>query len=212
VKIFSASSIGCIAIATGVVALIGLLFITLFYSLIDSMDNPFGTLNDICVALGGILSGVLAWMLYPFHRAHASSASWLALLSGCIGAILAPIGSGLIIFNITDWFLAGLVTTFGYALLGLWLLILSSSALHWLAFPRALAQFGVVVGAVMTIGILAGPGILARIDSMDTAPWFVLTALYLGGLGWNILYTIWLIWLGRLLLSKKLALQISITT
>jgi len=94
----------------------------------------------------------------------------------------------------------------------LWLLILSSSALYWLAFPRLLAQFGIVAGAVMAVGILAGPGILARIDSMDTAPWFALTALYLGGLGWNILYTIWLIWLGRLLLSKKLALQISITT
>ncbi len=207
----SSATIGRIAIITAVVAIVGLIFIALFYGLIDSGGGPFGTLNDLCVAIGGILSGVLVWMLYPMHRSYTPRASWFALASGLIGACLAPFGSSLVIFNITGWFLAGLVTTFGYALIGLWLLGLNNSALRWPAFPRGLAQFGIVAGGVMVIGILAAPGILARTDAMESAQWFVLAALFIGGLGWNILYTIWCIRLGRRLLSKRLELQVATT-
>jgi hypothetical protein len=194
---------GRTAITLAVIALVGLVFITLFYTLNGGQSGPFGTLNDICVALGGVLSGILAWMIYPFNHSFASRASRLALLSAGCGAILAPLGSVLVIFDITGWFLAGLVTTFGYALIGLWLLILSNSMLHWPGFPRKLAQFGRIAGGVMAVGLLAVPGILARSDSTDTAQWFTLTALVVGGLGWNLLYTLWCIWVSRLLLSKN---------
>jgi len=205
----SSTTIGWIAIITGIVAIVGLIFIALFYALIESGGDSFGTLNDLCVALGGILSGILVWRLYPIHRSHAPRASHFALGSGMVGACLAPFGSGLVIFNITGWLLAGLVTTFGYALIGLWLLGLNYSARRWLAFPQRLAQFGILAGGVMASGILAGPGILARTDAMESSQWFVLTALYVGGLGWNILYTIWCIWLGHLLLSKRLELHVA---
>jgi hypothetical protein len=204
----SSEIIGRVAILTAVVAIVGLVFIALFYGLIDRGGRPFGTLNDGCVALGGLLSGLLVWRFHPLYRSHAPRASQFALASGLIGAALAPLGSCLVIFDITGWFLAGLVTTFGYALIGLWLLGLNNAALRWLAFPRGLAQFGRIAGAMMALGILAGPGILARTDAMESAPWFVLVALFVGGLGWNILYTIWCLWLGRLLLSKELDLQV----
>jgi hypothetical protein len=158
------------------------------------------------------LSGVLVWQFYPLNRQHAPLPSRFALISGLLGACLVPIGSAIAIFDVTGWFLAGLVTTFGYALIGLWLLGLSHSARGWPAFPRRLALFGVVAGGIAAIGILAGPGIVARTDATDVAPWFVFSALYLGGLGWNILYTIWCFWLGRLLLSKRLALQLFTAT
>jgi len=164
--------------ALALVAIIGLVFITLFYSLIESGGGLFGTLNDVCVALGGILSGGLVWKLYPTHRSHAPRESRITLGIGLVGACLVPIGSGLVIFNVTGWFLAGLVTTFGYAMIGLWLLELNNSALHWIAFPRGLAQYGIVTGWIMAIGLLAAPGILARTDSIETAQWFVLIALY----------------------------------
>ncbi|HLO17805.1 MAG TPA: hypothetical protein VK206_23445 [Anaerolineales bacterium] len=208
----SSATIGRIAIITGIVAIVGLIFIALFYALIESGGGLFGTLNDLCVASGGILSGVLVWVLYPMHRSYAPRASRFALASGLIGACLAPFGSGLVIFNITGWFMAGLVTTFGYALIGLWLLELNYSALRWLEFPRGLAQVGVVAGGVMVIGILAGPGIFAHTDAIESAQWFVLVALYAGGLGWKILYTIWCMWLGRLLLSNSVVLQVAATT
>lgn len=204
---FLLSSIGRIAIAIAVVAFFGLVFIALFYSI----GEPFGTLNDVCVALGGILSGGLAWMLYPTHRSYAPRVSRFALAAALVGACLAAVGSGLVIFRVTGWLLAGLVTTFGYALIGLWLLGLSYSALRWLAFPRRLAQFGIVAGGVTAIGVLAGPGILAGTDAIGSAQWFVFASMFLGGLGWNILYAIWCVWLGRLLLSQRLDLKVATT-
>jgi hypothetical protein len=108
-----------------------------------------------------------------------------------------------VIFNITGWFLAGLVTTFGYSMIGLWLVGLNYSALNWHAFPRGLAQYGLITGWVMVIGLLSAPGILAGADTMETASWFVLIALFVGGLGWNVLYTIWCIGLAALLLTNR---------
>jgi hypothetical protein len=202
VRTSTALTIGWIASVLAGVAIIGLISITLFYALAQRGDNPFGTLNDMCVALGGIFSGWLAWKLYPTHHSYAPRESRLALGLGFGGACLVPVGSVLVIFGFTGWFLAALVTTFGYALIGLWLLGLNNSALHWRAFPRALAQYGVITAWVMVIGILAAPGILAGTDALESAPWLVLTALYTGGLGWNILYTIWCVWLARLLFTN----------
>lgn len=200
----SSSTIGRIAITIAILSFTGLAFIALFYTI----GGPFGTLNDLCVAFGAILSGGLAWMLSKMHRSYAPRLSRLALGSGLVGAFLAPIGSSFAIFDVTGWVLAGLVTTFGYALIGLWLLGLNYSVLRRLAFPRHLAQFGVVAGGIATVGILAGPGIIVRTDALESAQWFVLAGLYVGGLGWNILYAIWCIWLGLLLLSNRLALQL----
>lgn len=200
---FPLPTIGRLATTIAAVALIALVFIALFFSI----GGPFGTLNDVCVALVGILSGGLVWMLYPTHRSYARRLSRFALGTGLVGACLAAVGSGLVIFNVTGWFLAGLVTTFGYALIGLWLLGLNYSALRYLVLPRRLALFGIVAGAVTAIGLFAGPGILARTDAINSAPGFVSASMYAGGLGWNILYAIWCMWLGRLLLLNRLELH-----
>jgi hypothetical protein len=86
---------------------------------------------------------------------------------------------------------------------------LNYSALRRLALPQQLAQFGVIAGGIASVGILAGPGIIARTDAIESAQWFVLAGLYVGGLGWNILYAIWCIWLGRLFLSNNLTYDFS---
>ncbi len=189
----SSSSIGRMATAVGVVAVLGLICIALF----ALVGEPFGTLNDVCVAGGGILSACLAWSLYPTTRGNAPGLSRFALGSNWVGALLAVVGSGLVMFNVTGWFLAGLVTTFDYALIGVWLLATNRSALRTAVIPRGLAWFGVVAGGISACGLLAAQGILARTDDMGAAPWFVTWSLYVGGLGWNILYTIWCLWLGR---------------
>ncbi len=94
----SSSSIGQIAIAIAVVELIGLVFITLFYS----TGGLFGPLNDLCVGLGGILSGGLAWMLYPMHRSYAALPSRFALGAALVGACLDPVGSRRVILKVTE--------------------------------------------------------------------------------------------------------------
>ena len=200
----SSATVGRLATAIAVVAILGLICIALF----AAIGGPFGTLNDICVGLGGVLSGGLAWTLYPTHRASAPRLSRFVLGTNWVGAALCALGSGLVILNVTGWFLAGLVTTFGYSLIGLWLVATNLPAARTPAFPRRLAVFGVVAGGVTASGVLAGPGILARTDAIRSAPWLASASMYVGGLGWCILYTIWCLWLGRLLLSNRVDLRV----
>lgn len=200
----SLSATGRTAISITAVALMGLVFIALFFAI----GGPFGTLNDICVGVGGILSARLAWMLYPMHRSRAPRGSRFVLAAAVLGACVVAVGSGLVIFKITDWFLAGLVTTFGYGLIGAWLLGLNSSLLRSTEFSRQLSLLGTVAGAVAAIGLLAFPGILARVDAAGSAPWFVSGSMYVGGLGWNILYAVWCMLLGRMLVTAGSAPEV----
>jgi hypothetical protein len=130
------------------------------------------------------------------------------LITALVGTLVASIGAASIIFDIMGWFLAGLMNHFGYALLGLWLLGLNyyfnQRRRTW---PRRLVQFGLITGAIMAVGLLTGPGIVGRIDDPVVAPWFVNVG-QPGSLGWLLLYPIWNIWLGRLLLSDRLRVQV----
>jgi len=56
--------------------------------------------------------------------------------------------------------------------------------------------FGIVVGAIMGLGLLSFPGILNGVDNMDSLPWYLLVG-FLGFTGTYVLYPIWTIWLGR---------------
>ena len=198
---YSVSTVGRVVTTLAVVAIAGLIFIALFFV----VGGVFGPLNDICVGLEGVLSGRLAWMLYPANRAYAHRLSHVALGSSLVGALLTTVGS--VLFHLTDWFLAGLVTTFGYAFIGLWLLATNASALRRGAFPRRLAYLGIVAGGVSASGLLAAPGIFGRVDAIHSAQWFLSASMYIGGFGWSILYTIWCFWLGRLLSSARVSLQ-----
>jgi hypothetical protein len=66
VRSYSVSTVGQLVTTIAVVETAGLIFIALF----AVVRGFFGPLNDICVGLGGVLSGRLAWMLYPANRAY----------------------------------------------------------------------------------------------------------------------------------------------
>jgi len=195
---FPSRTLGWLAIAIGGVILIGDVSLILFFT----VGGFFGTFNDLCIAFAAILSALLAWMLYPAHRALSPRLSQFLLSAAFVGALVASIGSAFVIFDITGWFLAGLMNFFGYALVGLWLLGLNYFAKRKSTWPRYLVQFGLVSGAIMAIGLLTGPGIVGRVDDPELAPWFVYVA-PVASLGWLLLYPIWSIWLGRLLLRNR---------
>ena len=134
----SLSWMGWLAIATGGVALIRMLRLILFFAL----GQPFATLNDICIALAGILSGVLAWMSFSGQHAQSPLLSQLALMAAVVGVGVVILGSALVIFRVTGWVLYGFYMQFGNALIGLWLLRLRLSAQHSAAWPRGLVLLG----------------------------------------------------------------------
>ncbi|TAK10672.1 MAG: hypothetical protein EPO32_14555 [Anaerolineae bacterium] len=190
--------LGWTAIATGSAGLLALLFIILFFTI----GQPFGTLNDIFIGITALLSGILAWMLYAQHHAQSPRYSLIALVLALAGAVVVAIGSTLVVSGKTGWYLAGLYTGFGNAFIGLWLLGLNLSAQQTHPWPQNLITFGVVVGAVMTLGLLTLPGLLKGIDTWGAAPWYVNYIGQVGGLGWLALYPIWCVLLGRAILAS----------
>jgi hypothetical protein len=194
---FSSATTGWIAIATGVSAILAIIFLTLMYT----VNQSFGRVNDVFNSIIGISSVVLALMLYAEHHAKSPLMSQIALALAVVGAIFTIIGSILIIFGFTDFVLAGWYSGIGYALIGMWLAAFCYSLLRSDALPHNLVIFGIVVGAFMAIGLFGIPGILAGIDSIESMPWYLYVAFF-GWLGTYILYPIWSIWLGRNLLLK----------
>src|SRR5262245_61607314 len=123
---FPSRSVGWLAFAIGAVTLLGIVSIVLFFA----VGGVFGPLNDVCNGVEAILSAALAWTLYPLHREQSPRLGSFALCVAFIGALIATIGSALIIFDFTGWYLAGLYTMFGYALVGVWLFGLNYAALR----------------------------------------------------------------------------------
>lgn len=194
-----------LAIVLGGVTLLGVVLLILFFT----FGSFFGTLNDLCVAIESILCASVAWIFYPAHRVRLPRFSQFMFISALVvGALVVFVGSALVICDITGWFLADLMVHFGYALVGLWQLGLDYYfAQRRRTWPRRLVRFGLITGAIMAIGLLTGPGIVGRVEHSGLAPWFVNVG-QVGSLGWLLLYPIWSIWLDRLLLSKRLAVQV----
>jgi len=88
----------------------------------------------------------------------------------------------------TGYFLAGLVSSLGFALIGAWLVLLGRSGR--VTAPR-LAQAG---GAVMALGFLNVPGIMWRLDDQASAPTWLLVV----GLSWTGTYLLLPMWAFRL--------------
>ena len=165
------------------------LSLIIFYT----VGGPFGFINDAANGLIGLLSLALAWL---WVRNRRSGWSTLAVGAAALGAIVMVIGSLLIIFDITGWYLAGLVSSVGSSLIGIWLLI--ANRLHRRAseLPRGLIMLGITTGIFMIIGWLAIAGVITRIDDPQLAPWYVNAGL-LNWMGTYPLYPVWCLWLSR---------------
>jgi hypothetical protein len=191
--------IGWVAMATGVVGLFAIMFIILLYT----VGQPFGTLNDIYNALLGILTGILAVMLYAQYRAQSPLLSLVGLILALIGAVAVPIGSALVVSRRMGWFQAGYYTAAGFGAMGLWLAGLNSVVDQRNGWTQGLIVAGLVIGGMMALGLLAIPGLFSRIDSWEASPWYVkYVGLSASSLGWLVLYPIWLILVGRLFLRS----------
>lgn len=179
---------GRLAIATGAVAIGSATCLATFFA----VGGPFGTINDVGNATLGVLSGWLAWRL----RDRLSGRPARVALGACLaGAGLAIAGSALVISQTTGFFLAGLVSSVGFAGIGAWVIALNRSATTADVWPPRLRALGLVAGALMVTGIVAVPGIVQRLDDMDTAPGWVWVA-FIGWTATFVVYPAWAIWLG----------------
>jgi hypothetical protein len=192
------SIVGWVAIATGIVGLLGLVFIILFFTI----GQPFGTLNDICIGLMAILSVVLVWMLYPWHHTQSPLLSQVALVIAMLGAILVMVGAVLSISGVRGWFLSGLYMAAGNGMIGLWLLALSYSALRGNLIPQSLVVFGLISGVILALGLVTIPGIFRGIDTQEYKLTIFNSIWWASSLGYLALYPIWCILLGRIIIIE----------
>lgn len=172
--------VGC----TGIVALVSLVA---FFA----VGGPFGLINDVGNAALGVLAGTLAatWLratTEPAARLRTTTA--LAL----VGGAAAVVGSVLVIYDITGYFLAGLVSASGFALIGTWVIAanLAGGAPLSITLTRRHSILGLFAGSVMLVGLVNVPGVVMGIDDQGTAPLWLLAA----GPCWGGTYLLLPIW------------------
>ena len=128
----------------GVVGLLSWLSLIVFFI----VGDPFGALGDVGNGALGLLSGVLAVTLWPAAVAPNPGMKVLASSAAVLGAAIAVVGSVLILWDITGFYLAGLVSGTGFALIGVWLVAFN----RWIAddvrqrCPRRLPMVGILAG------------------------------------------------------------------
>ena len=176
-----------LSLAIGVVSIGSLACLATYFA----VQGPFGTINDIGNAAAGAFSAGLAWRLRGQLSGRVGS---LAVGAALVGAALTVVGSTLVISRTTGFFLAGLVSSVGFAAIGTWLVVLNRSGAVAEAWPPRLRTLGTVAGSLMMLGFASAPGILLRLDDPSTAPAWA----WLGSVGWLgafVVYPAWAIWL-----------------
>ena len=187
----SSSTVAWLAFAVAAVTLLGLVLLILMYTF---SSGPLGMLNDVAIAVAGLLSIALAWTLHAEHQLRSPQLALATLILVIIGAAIVMVGSVLSISGSTGFILAGLYMMVGNALIGLWLLSLNQGS----PWPHSLVTLGLVTGGVMALGLAAIPGILTGTDLFKGSSWLTWVG-QTGFFGWAVLYPIWCLRLWNLL-------------
>lgn len=147
---------------------------------------PFGPINDVGNAALGLLSAALSWR---YQQSAGKVHSLFVGIAG-VGAVVTVIGTILVMTGATGFFLAGLVSAVGFALIGSWLVAVSRKP----ALTEQLRRAGLVAGLVMVVGIVNAPGVFMGLDILETAPAWT----YVGSFGWAGTYLLFPSWSLRL--------------
>jgi hypothetical protein len=182
---------GGLAILGGTVALISLTSLAAFFA----VGGPFGAINDWTIGVFGFLIGLLAVSQGRRDSMTRRPPGIVPIGLAVIGAAIVVVGSALVISDTTGFLLAGLVESLGFALIGVWLIVLNRSIAGAPRWPRRLAGLGIAAGLVMVIGFVVVPGIRMGLDDMGSAPPWVWVG-FLGWVGIFFLYPVWSIWYG----------------
>jgi hypothetical protein len=143
-------------------------------------------------------------MIYLDFRTKSTWFGPFLLIIGMIGSFIVLIGSAFELLNtivghsLIIWFPLGQtlsIIVVGYGFIGIWLLLLNYEARLHDTWSRRLGWLGIIVGAMMAIGLLAIPRIFIPYVSLYH---LIVPELgeIVGNLGWMFFYPIWCISFG----------------
>jgi hypothetical protein len=135
---------GRIAIASGLVGTVGVVFLILFYTLffatpLTTLGQAFGLLNDVCVAIQYLLAIPLAISLRRILLPQAPTLISIATIIG-IGSMLAVVGlQAALVFGVVTFQQQVLWVSLAMIVgIGLWLVITGLVARSTGRFPKSL--------------------------------------------------------------------------
>ena len=189
---FTSKLTGWLVLLVGVMGILAVLTLVLFFvGLFQNIQSLsfMGHLNDTMNGFAGILSAVLASVLYPTVRRLLPRLSLILLIGVWTGAIAITYGSWLIVTGRSDVELSSYYYFFGNGLVGIWLWELNRITRQQAVWPHNLTRLGLVASVFMMVGLPGLYGILLGLDRSDFSPLMTVTGLSF--LGTGILYPIW---------------------
>jgi hypothetical protein len=177
---------GWSAIVSAMATVVGFVTLIIFFS----VGQPWGTINDVAsVILAFALLPVLL-ALYYLQRQNAPVITLGVLVIGGLALLVAAVFQLLLIFGVIKFQQTAVVVSTAFGLFGASLVVYSALARAQGSLPNTLALLGIIAGVgyvLVVVGFILGG---------QEHP---LAAI--GGLTAVIIYPIFAIWFGRILLS-----------
>ena len=203
-KKMTSTLLGWLTLVTGLVGSLCLITLLLFFiGLFQNISalSSLGSVNDGLNALAGILSAILATVLFAIMGRANTPTGTILVVGTWVGAIAIAYGSWLIVTGRSGVERSGYYYIFGNGLIGLWLWSLNRRALQEEILPPGLARWGRVTAGLMLFGLPALVGILQVWDGNMFSPLLLITGISYIGIA--ILYPIWCLRLGRWFFSNQ---------
>jgi len=194
---------GWSALLNGVLAIIGVVFLVLFFVI----GQPFGTMNDL-TSLPWVLSFLpVLWFFYRLGANEHKFISLIALGVGVFGLLgVFALQLLLVLKVITIWQQTYYITS-AFGAIGLWMVIASGMGRAESFVSPALAGFGIALGAGWILATLCvwiggfppadGASSMSDMSQFNIITIIGISLIFLG----YFVQPIWAIWLGRYILS-----------
>jgi hypothetical protein len=183
-----------------------------YYALTPGTSAPGGTSPEDLAHLNEKVGLVLSLFMLPLpvalHRltsARGWGLSWLAMAFGVLGWLTITVTQTLLIITRISFEVTQPFAMVGLTLIGVWMIVANSCVRAGAALSRWLTWLGDVIGASFLLAVAA---IMLSLVSDALAAMIVALAIP-GALAFVFGFPVWLIWLGRSLLSARTTPQVS---
>lgn len=221
IKWFLASPwVGWSAVLSGAVAIVGNVFLLLFYifqaprmyAAGGNAPDYLGRVNDAAIGIQTILLIPIALALLEALKLHGPVSLWQRYVVGAalIGMLIIGCIQLLYAFHLISFEIQTRFVLPAYGIIGLWMILIHNQLRVQHILSPSLAWLGIVVGAsylLLFLSFFAFGGYASAASNDPSAffsnlPFIIATILSL--LIGFFAYPVWAIWLGRVILSGKM--------